>query len=257
METWNPSDYDTVGVEAKLILKVNPSFGNVVDENGNIIIKPIYNTINGYKVISMFESATEHSSPGRNTEAIEVDINDYILNFIEKTPELNVKYDTIIVTCNYECSEERLMFRLAEFIPHTFIVKDWFFYCDSMEVYEDFLDSDWLDKTYQKEEDKRRVRSTLVNGIINMNNAKSNGGNDGFFSFKFLPDKETRNAVACTIRGTNDCVNADRINNRNVLILDISDGKQNCLSESAHVITNVYDPKSITFLTLFSPLTKQ
>jgi hypothetical protein len=104
-----------------------------------------------------------------------------------------------------------------------------------------------------------KVHGMIYNAIRKMNQPKSRGGNDGVFSYKFIKPAILRNAILQSMKVSDNYANgefevADRINGKNALIIDDTVTSGKTLSDSAHAILEMYDPKSITFLTLFSPL---
>ena len=93
-----------------------------------------------------------------------------------------------------------------------------------------------------------------------MNLPKEQKGNDGIFSYKFLKPSELRNAIVQSMYINDDfrdeLTYGPLINSKKVLIIDDTVTSGKTISDSADAVKEMYDPISITFLTLFSPLKK-
>lgn len=79
---------------------------------------------------------------------------------------------------------------------------------------------------------------------------------NGVFQFHHIIDKEMRKVIERTIKISDEYWGdyVDAINGKNILIIDDSITFGHTLKESIERITDVFTPKSITVLTLFSPL---
>lgn len=93
-----------------------------------------------------------------------------------------------------------------------------------------------------------------------MKASKSEGSNDGNFSYKFF-NKSFRKYVIKSMYindrfTTNEEEYANTINGKKILVIDDTVTSGKTISDSAEAILDTYAPESITFLTLFSPLIK-
>ena len=115
-------------------------------------------------------------------------------------------------------------------------------------VFNNFLKSDW----YQANKENPRA-SNLIQRVVDGFN-KMNQENGGLFSFKYIP-KFIRNEIFGTM-ALNEITPeiADNINDKNILIIDDTVSSGTSISQSANAIIQTFQPKSITFLTLLSPL---
>lgn len=76
------------------------------------------------------------------------------------------------------------------------------------------------------------------------------------FQFHKIGDMEMRKVIEHTIKLSDEFYGKyiDAINGKNVLVIDDSLTHGNTIREACKIIANAYTPKSITVLTLFSPL---
>lgn len=256
-----------------LTVGFNPTHQNYIGTNDPWNPYPIYNNINGYKVISVFERKTSEDGNDGNPLIYALkkhkwkfknphyDIMALLRRFVAVTKELKQKFDVIITTPSSNPLNNEILYKVERIIPHSDAFENFFMKYSADEVYESFIDNDWLERHYTDERNRNKVHRMLYNAICQMNKSKAKGGNDGVFSYKFVKPTILRNAILQTMSispeyETDEFKLADRINGKNILIIDdtITTGKT--LSDSAKAIMAMYDPKSITFLTLFSPLNR-
>lgn len=85
--------------------------------------------------------------------------------------------------------------------------------------------------------------------------------NNGVFSYKYISTLAYRESIekSLSIEFDDDLSMQYRnaINGKNVLVLDDTVESGKTLSDSAEAIRSMFDPLSITFLTLFSPKSSQ
>ena len=81
----------------------------------------------------------------------------------------------------------------------------------------------------------------------------------GTFQFHKIDDMQMRKVIEHTIKLADEYYGhyVDAINDKNILIVDDSLTLGNTIKESCKIISTAYTPKSITVLTLFSPLYNQ
>ena len=87
-----------------------------------------------------------------------------------------------------------------------------------------------------------------------------NQKNDGVFSYKYIKPNELRDAIVQSMYISDEYKDnleyAEMINNKRMLILDDTVTSGKTISDSANALLDTFDPKDITFLTLFTPLNK-
>lgn len=237
----------------------NPTHQEYVDTNDPWNPRPIYNEVNGYKVISIFErKGTEdrldgnpliYALKGHNWEFKNphFDIMALLRRFVAVTKELQGKYDVIITTPSSNSLNNEILKRVSRLIPHSIEFEHFFKKLEANDVYENWLYSKWFD------EHPEIKHSTLLQAILAMNKY-----NNGIFSYKFIKPIELRNAIKNSMKVSDEIADdlsmGDYINGKNVLVIDDTVTSGKTISDSANAILQMYDPNSITFLTLFSPL---
>lgn len=256
----------------KMTVGFNPNHQENVDTNDPWTPKPIYNTVDGYKVISIFKRKKTDDKQDGNPLIFALkqhkwtfrdpkyDIMALLRRFIAVTKELKETFDLIITTPSSNNLNTEILHKVDRIIPHDAAFENFFMKYTANEVYESFLDSDWLERTYPDENERKTIHSRIYNAICRMNLPKADGGNDGIFSYKFLKPAELRNAIIQSMHISDDYMDEIEygkfINGKKVLIIDDTVTTGKTISDSADAIKSMYDPLSITFLTLFSPLTK-
>lgn len=130
---------------------------------------------------------------------------------------------------------------------------------EANDVYECFLNTDWFDTHCKTPEDEEKIHKLIFRAICKMNKPKSKDGNDGIFSYKFF-SKSLRNAIIQPMY-INDFYKDDitygkYLNGKKILVIDDTVTSGKTISDSVEAILETYAPDSITFLTLFSALTK-
>ena len=76
------------------------------------------------------------------------------------------------------------------------------------------------------------------------------------FRFHLIKDMEMRKVIEHTIKISDEFYGqyVDAINEKNILIIDDSIALGSTIKQACQIITDAYTPKSISVLTLFSPL---
>lgn len=237
----------------------NPTHQEYVDTNDPWNPKPIYNEINGYKVISIFERKSSddrldgnpliYALKGHNWEFKNphYDLMSLLRRFVAVTKELQGQYDVIITTPSSNKLNNEILRRVSRLIPHSNEFEHFFTKLAANDVYENWLYTNWFD------EHPDIQHSTLLQAVMNMNKY-----NNGVFSYKFIKPIELRNAIKNSMKVSDEIADdlsmGDYINGKNVLVIDDTVTSGKTISDSANAILQMFDPKSITFLTLFSPL---
>lgn len=197
---------------------------------------PIYREENRHKVISMFEGEAPHH-----------DVMCFLERFVAKTKELQGEFDVIIITPSSNKLNGEISKIVSGLIRHSDEIECYFTKLEANDVYEYWLYTNWFDKHPEVQ------HSTLLQAIISMNKY-----NNGVFSYKFIKPIELRNAIKNSMKVSNVIADylsmGDYINGKNVLVIDDTIASGKTISDSANAILEMYEPQSITFLTLFSPL---
>lgn len=251
-----------------LTVGFNPSHQNYINTNDPWNPIPIYNIVDGKKVISIFErKCSDDGSDGNpliyalkgkkwKFKNPHFDIMSLLRRFVAVTKELKEEYDLIITTPSSNKLNTELLYKVERLIPHSDSFENFFVKYTADEVYKSFIDDEWLERTYSNKKYRKKIHSMIYRAICQMNLPTSKGGNDGIFSYKFIKPTILRQAILQSMSVSEEFTEADRINGKNVLIIDDTVTSGKTLSDSAKAILQTYDPKSITFLTLFSPLTR-
>jgi hypothetical protein len=248
----------------------NHSHQKYVDTNDPWNPKPIYNTIDGYKVISIFQRKMTTDKMDGNPliyalkkkdwqlKHPQYDIMALLRRFVAVTKELQESFDVIITIPSSNSLNKEILKKIIRILPHQESYEDFFSKYSANEVYNDFIDSDWLQQTYQDGEERKRMHRMIYQSICKMNLPKTAKGNDGIFSYKFLKPTELRNAIIQSMYISDDYSDeitfGSKINGKKVLVIDDTVTTGKTISDSADAIKEMYDPLSITFLTLLSPL---
>lgn len=251
--------------ENKLV-SFNPSHQENVDTNNLYTPKPIYNEVNGYRVISIFERKTNLNGNDGNPllyafkgikgwkfNNIKYDYFALLRRFVAVCKELNEHFDVIITTPSSNPLNTNILHKVIRIIPHDVYIEKFFYKMTAEEAYEYTMAMHTFDKIADKKLG-RHLEMIFEKGI-----GKMYEENDGIFSYKYLPS-DVRTLVANSMK-IDDSVLSDvdiynTINDKNVLVIDDTVTSGKTISDSASTLLNHFSPKSITFLTLFSPLSK-
>lgn len=253
----------------KYELAFNPNHQNYIDTNDPWNPQPIYSTVRGYKVISIFSRKMSKDKLDGNPliyalkgkdwkfKHPQYDIFALLRRFVAVTKELKDTYDTIITIPSSNSLNVEILHKVSKLIPHSYEYEDFFTKYTVDDVYESFIDSEWLDRAYKDNPtEKKKMHGRLYAAFEKMCSL-----NNRIFSYKYIKPIELRNAINQSMKVsdkyTDEFSVSDQINGKKVLIIDDTVTSGKTLSDSADAIMEMYDPKSITFLTLFSPLTKQ
>lgn len=163
------------------------------------------------------------------------------------------KYDTIIMTPSNNELNKIVFGYLIRLIRHDNHIEDFFEKMTADDVYSCMIDDNYIEQHYPNKANDIYV--DIDDAFIAMNNT-----NDGIFSYKYLQKAEYRDIIIQSMRIKNypHCkLNYENIiNNKHVLVFDdtITTGKT--ISDSGKAIKDMFNPKSITYITLFSAIPK-
>lgn len=245
----------------KRTVAFNPNHQENVDTNDPWNPKPIYNVVNGYTVISVFLRKDNENLTDGNPLIYALkqknwtfnnpnyDLKALLRRFVAVTKELNDNYDTLLVTPSSNQLNRRIFSYVKRLLKFENEYEFAFVKNTANEVYERYIETAEINT-----EELNQIHSRIYKSIKRMN--RDNGG---IFSYKFIP-KELRHYIGQTI-GINadmdDISFSDAINGKNVLVIDDTVASGKTISDSADALLSMYEPKSITFLTLFSSLNNQ
>jgi hypothetical protein len=231
--------------------------------NTSIILNPTTNNINGMTVYSIFkrDRNDNHNYDGNpliyalkginGWEFInpKEDIINLLKQFIYITRKISLNYDTIMIVPSKNELNIKFLHRLNKIINSKNVITDYLEKLSSYEVYDEYID--W-NKMYNDNPDEFEINERLLNRYF----SDMENNNSGFFSFKFIKNPELRKYIKKTMK-VNEIKTLDYsnfFNNKDVLVLDdtISSGKS--ISETTTLLSEMFIPKSITVITLFSNL---
>lgn len=256
----------------------NPSHQNYVDTNDPWNPKPIYNEVDGYNVISIFtRKMTDDKQDGNpliyalkgkdwRFKNPQYDIMALLRRFVAVTKELKEKFDIIITIPSSNRLNTEILHKITRIIPHEMSFENFFEKYTANEVYELFLNTEWLKREYPNDEIRGKINGSIYKSICRMNLPKEKGGNDGIFSYKFLKPQKLRYAIIKSMSINAEFADKEKlvdddltlektITGKNVLIIDDTVTSGKTISDAAEAFKETYTPSSITFLTLLSPLT--
>ena len=231
------------------------SFDDSHEENVDTsnIINPTYHTVNGYPVISIFKrKANEEKSDGNpliyalkgilNWKIDKTSIIELLKKFIRISEKIKPEYDTIVVVESSNTLNTKFLHRLNKIIRAKNVITDLFYKIPASEILTANFDGRSMPK-----EDAEFVHKKLRRMIKNNN----------IFSFKFIP-KELRYCIKKTIGmyppETELIKYSKLINDKNVLVLDDTISSGTTISEYCKNLIDTFTPKSLTVITLFSPI---
>lgn len=220
-------------------------------ENGvdtGTIINPTYTSINGYDVISIFKRKTYTGGDGnpliyalKGIKGWKINTKDIIKllkQFIKICNKIEPKYDTIIKITSSSELNNQFLYRLNKIIRCDNVIDTLFNKLEKSEVYDNCLEYKNI-----SEDDMKKIDS----GFEKM------GDN---FTFKDIP-VDVRHYFKKVWSDTyiGDEINvADKINGKKVLILDDTIASGQTISSFAQSVIDMYEPESITIITLFSKI---
>ena len=245
----------------------NPNHQEYVDTNDPWNPYPIYNTINGYKVISVFVRKRTDDRYDANPllKALKghkdwtfrdehYDLMALLRRFVAVTKELNENFDVIITTPSNNQLNNRIFDIVERIIPHRAAIKDFFKKYNANFVLDYMIDDDLIAQMSNTQEQYIDCKKEIERSIMRMNQK-----NNGIFSYKYIEEGYRKYVIQSMYISDNVKSNlelANVINGKRVLVLDDTVTSGKTISDSAEALMDTFDPFDITFLTLFSPLTK-
>lgn len=252
-EYFNNKGYEYIGEGIDIdkknrLVKINLNHENGVDTS--FLNNPTIDDIDGIKVVSIFKrkKLKDESGDGnpllyalKNIEGWKIskfDIDILYKQFLKIIFKINDRYDTIIMTPSNNHLNNIFMDKLQKSIKCDNVITNPFGKLDKDEVYYSCIDFSQLDDV-----DERRMEQSF----------KQMGDN---FSFKHIPVdlRKYINKIYNDNYINDEVDDAVKINDKNILILDDTVASGSTISNMVKTINQLYDPKSITVITLFSKL---
>lgn len=256
-------DIDT----ANKIVSFNKNHQDNVDTNDYLQPYIISNNIRNENVLSIFERKDNDEGNDGNPLVYALknirgwrfanpqqDIMALLRRFVSVTTKLQMNFDTLILTPSNNELNNRVFSYLLRLLSFDYSFSTLFRKLTVSEVYENFYDENFFDSMDEIEAKQARLEMSKAFKSMNLKN-------NGIFSYKYISALAYRDSIeqSLAIEFDDDLgmQYRDAINGKNVLVLDDTVASGKTLSDSADAIRKMFDPKSITFLTLFSPKSSQ
>lgn len=256
-------DIDT----ANKIVSFNKNHQDNVDTNDYLQPYIISNNIRNKNVLSIFERKDNDEGNDGNPLVYALknirgwrfanpqqDIMALLRRFVSVTTKLQMNFDTLILTPSNNELNNRVFSYLLRLLSFDYSFSTLFRKLTVSEVYENFYDENFFDSMDEIEAKQARLEMSKAFKSMNLKN-------NGIFSYKYISALAYRDSIeqSLAIEFDDDLgmQYRDAINGKNVLVLDDTVASGKTLSDSADAIRKMFDPKSITFLTLFSPKSSQ
>ena len=248
-----PENYNFIieGIKIdKLNKKVSIDFSQENGVDTSIINNPTYYKIGNIDIISIFKRKSiidEHNDGNPLLYALKsihgweienFDIKLLMKQFIRICEKIDPVYDTIIKIPSHNELNNMFMDRLNKIIHAKDRINDTFMKLETSEVWDIGID---LKNVPEKD------REELDKSFRKMGE---------FFTFKHVPPylrRHIKKIYNDTYVG-NELEDGDKINNKNILILDDTISSGTTISAYTREIEEMFDPKKITVITLFSRL---
>lgn len=225
--------------------------------NTSVIFNPTDSEINvdgiNYRVISIFRRKENEDKTDGNPLIYALkglygwkidtkDITGLLKQFIRISEKIKPEYDTIISITSSSRINKEFLERLNKIIKSKYQINHFFDKIPANEV---------LMKHYDGKKLSFRNSSKMEDAFRKMINDKNN-----VFSFKDIP-KNLRYTIKKSVDYDPEAYQieyGDRINDKNILILDDTISSGTTISEYCRNILEAFTPQSVTIITLFSPL---
>ena len=245
----------------KKLVSFNPTHEDNI--NTSVLLNPSYTKNNGIEIISIFKRKISPNNTYDGNPLIyalkninnwkfknpKSDITNLLKQFIRISEKINPIYDTIITIPSENELNTNFLHRLNKIIKANYQITDYLSKLSAEYVFDAFIDWNKLDKDYPD------PAFSSYEKDINIAFDKMEKKNQGIFSFKYLEPK-LRKYITKTMNDDDEKIieYAPIINDKNILILDDTISSGTSISEACKNILNVFSPKSITVITLFSKL---
>lgn len=249
------------------IVSFDSSHQENVDTNDYIYPYIIKNDVRGETVLSIFERKTNEVGNDGNPVIYALkqmynwrfnnphqDIMNLLRRFVSVTKHLQMHFDTLLITPSNNTLNRVIFGYLIRLINFENSYSNFFLKLPVREVEEKYVDDNKLIQLSKENGiPPERVRRDMHNAFDRMYIE-----NNGTFSYKYMKMLFHRDIIEQSLKlnfdKDEDMKYRNVINNKDVLVFDDTVASGKTLSDSANAIREQFDPKSITFLTLFSPL---
>lgn len=249
------------------IISFNSKHQDNVDTNDYLHPYIISNTIRNENVLSIFERKDNDEGNDGNPLVYALknirgwrfsnpqqDIIALLKRFVSVTTKLQMNFDTLISIPSNNELNNRVFSYLIRLLSFDYSFSSFFRKLTVSEVYENYYDENYFDSL--EENEAKHARMEMNKAFRNMTRK-----NNGIFSYKYISALAYRDSIEQSLKIEFDedlCMQyRNAINGKNVLVLDDTVASGKTLSDSAEAIKSMFDPQSITFLTLFSPKSSQ
>lgn len=160
--------------------------------------------------------------------------------FIKISKKIKDNYNTIISIQSSSSLNNDFLYRLNKIIKSENKITDIFNKLPASEILEKYVDTPNM-----LEKDAKIIINSLRKMIEK----------DNYFTYKEIPMNLRKYICnSCTIYGNDILKYSEMINDKDILILDDTISSGETISDNVKAIRDTFSPKSITVITLFSPL---
>ena len=224
--------------------------------NTSIYTNPTLSYIKDIKVISLFKRVRNDEKTDGNPliyalkdiKGWKIDddnLNKLYNRFSQIIEKINDTYHTIILVPSSNILNIKILHKINKIMKYDYEITDYMQKMTADDVYDNYIDWSGINKDFPNKNFKN---------ILNDSFFRMERENNDIFSFKYI-SPEFRPYITKTMDKNYSIIKyADEINDKDILILDDTISSGNTISEMTEDIINTYTPKSITVITLFSPL---
>lgn len=226
----------------------------------SLINNPVYSIYKGYNVISIFKRTKLYdindiqrdgnpfiyalkNKNGWKFKITDKEIHKYIKRFLEICKKIKSSYDTIIITPSSSDINEKFMKAISNQVNCKDIINEYFVKLSKEEI----IDDDLIDKEQIQNDHHNEYNKVLAE--INRSFRRMKGES---FEAKYVK-KEYLKYIKYISTNSNNNIR-DKIDNKNILLLDDTISSGETLSQCIEGIIANFNPKSITIITLLSQL---
>lgn len=248
------------------IVSFNSSHQNNVDTNDLIHPFIIKNNIRGETVLSIFERKDNEEGNDGNPLVYALkginrwrfaypkyDILALLKRFVSVTTHLQNQFDTLVVTPSNNPLNNRVFDYLQRIVHFEYKISNLFSKLSASEVREFYFDEEYYYSLANGDENKISFMMRAMERAFQ----KMIKDNNNVFSYKYISPLAYRDGIiqslSVSLSDTSIVKYRDYLNEKNVLVFDDTVASGKTLSDSAMALKEMFDPNSITFLTLFSP----
>jgi len=253
------------------VISLNDNHENVVDTS--VISNPTYWKMGKYDVISIFKREFFKAINGKNIDGNPLvytlkgmygwkwanpnDLELLLGKFVQITQKLNQYFDVIIKSSSEnKLLNETILDTVSNHIKHGQMITD-YFYKINVEYAEQCIDYNSILSDNQGDiKEAKYVYNEIVYAI---NHPTDKGKQPFYISSKHIPKEHLKYVqLVATMKNRYSFEQmANLIDGKSVLIIDDTISSGATVSQCVQSITEIYNPKSVVILTMFSPLSSQ